>query len=233
MDWNAFVQGLLTNWLSDAIVVGGGIVLAILKKRGSRWAGTIAYGFAGSAFLAIIVYAFTGHALLSRETPHTTPENIESNIRAWADKFSLGIQKETDDKYKFVYFVSLPSGRGVFVGPPKDREGYLQFQGNMTLAPEHIAYLKTMTPAQLERMQDEITIEMARAKIGFGVMVPFKGIFVTKTVPITSNLTADSFTSDLDEIDSSMLLAREAIRLAFFHSGMKTPEAMLRPALSQ
>jgi hypothetical protein len=43
---------------------------------------------------------------LSREQPQTTMENIESNVRAWADKFSLGIQKQTDDKFNFVYLIA-------------------------------------------------------------------------------------------------------------------------------
>jgi len=104
----------------------------------------------------------------------------------------------------------------------------------MPLGPEHIAFLKNMTPAQLERLSDEVNLEMARNRIGFMVMgAPFKGLLVTKTIPITSTLNEDSFIASLDEIDSSMLLAREAIRLAFFHNGMKTPEAMLRPIVSQ
>ncbi|MGB8472686.1 MAG: DUF2299 family protein [Candidatus Acidiferrum sp.] len=228
MDWTALVQGLLTNWLSDALVVGGGIVLAILKRRDSKWAGTIAYFLAACAFLSILGYTFTGRALLSVETPHTTPQNVELNIRSWADKFSFGVRKQTDNDFSFVYAVTVPSGRMILVGSPKIRPGYLLFRGNLLISPEHQAALKKLSPAQLERISDEINLEMARNKTGFTILnAPFREIVVSKGVPITSNLTEDSFLASLDEIDSSILLAREATRLAFFHNGV--PDVMPRP----
>jgi hypothetical protein len=33
----------------------------------------------------VISFVFTGHGLLSREQPRTTPENIEGNVRVWSD----------------------------------------------------------------------------------------------------------------------------------------------------
>jgi hypothetical protein len=83
----------------------------------------------------------------------------------------------------------------------------------MALGPEHIVFLKTITPSQLEQISDEINLEMARTKSSFVIVGgPLKGIVVTKAIPIANSLTVDSFTASLDEIDSSMLLAREAIR---------------------
>jgi hypothetical protein len=232
MEWNTIWQAFLAHWISELLILGSTALLAVLKERNSKWAGVFAYGFAGFAFMSIIVFTFTGHAIFSTETPHTTSENVESNVRVWADKFSLGIQKQADDKFSFVYAISLPTGRGVLVGRPKQREGYLQFQGNTALSPEHEAALKKLSPSQLERISDEISLEMARSKVGFAAIgVPFKGLVVSKAVPITSSLTEDSFVATLDEIDSDMLLAREAIRLAFFRNGV--PDVMPRLVASQ
>lgn len=161
-------------------------------------------------------------------------ENVESNVETWADKFSLGIQKQEDVKFSFVFAISLPSGRTVPVGRPKEQSRYLQFQGNMSIAPEHEAILKSLSAPQLERVIDEINIELARSKIGFAFVTgTVNGIIVTKSVPITNDLTEDSFIASLNEIDSSMLLAREAIRLAMLHNDDVASRATPRPAISQ
>jgi hypothetical protein len=230
-DWNWLWQAATWDWV---LVPLGGILLAYLRKKNPNWAGVLIYGLGGSAFIALIIFALMGRPMLSRPKPQTTTDNVEANIKTWADDLSLSVQKQTDNNFSFVVGIGLPSGRMVQVGKPKQRDRYLQFQGNMALGPEHLAFLKKMTLPQMERVSDEINLEMARSKIGFLIVgTPFKGIVVTKGVPITSSLTEDSFAASLDEIDSSMLLAREAIRLAFFHSGMTTPEAMLHPLLSQ
>ena len=207
-------------------------VITYLRKTQSTWATPLLYFVLSFMGVFVIAFTLTGKALLLRERPQTTPENVESNIKAWADKFSLGIQKGTDNKFSFVYSIALPSGRMVLVGRPKEREGYLQFQGNMQLSPEHEAAVKKISSAQQVRISDEISLELARSKIGWAVVgAPFKGIVVSKAIPITSNLTEDSFIASLDEMDSSILLAREAIRLAFLHNGV--PDIMPHPVTSQ
>jgi len=133
----------------------------------------------------------------------------------------LGIQKQSDDKFNFIYLIALPSGRSVLVGNPKQREGYLQLEGTMALGPEHQAALKKLSPTQLESIMDEINLEMAIGKVGFGfVNGPTQAMFVSKAIPISSSLNENSFVGYLDEMDSALLLAREAIRLAFAHNGV-------------
>jgi hypothetical protein len=236
MDLNPIVQGILTNWFSDLLILVGGAALAVLRKKNSPWAGVAAYFLIGCACMSVIVFTFVGHAILAKETPQTTAENIEPNIRAWSDQFSLGIQKQADDNFDFAYAISLHSGRTVLVGRPKVRDRYLQFQGNVTLAPEHEAAVQKLSLSQQQRLADEINLEMARNKIGFAFIgPPFKGIRVSKGVPITSNLTEDSFAASLDEIDSSILLARESLRLAFFRVGIPdvVPSTSLLPSTSK
>jgi len=223
----------LFKWV---LVPLGGIMLALLKRKKSDWVWTspILYGLAGSAFIAMIMFALMGRPMLSRQKPQTTPENIESNVKMWADNFSLGIQKQTDDKFSFLYAIALPSGRAVLVGRPVQRDRYLQFQGIMPISPEHEAILEKLSPPQLERFTDEVNIEMARSKMGFLLVGgPIKGVIVTKAIPITNSLTEDSFVAYLDEIDSSMMLAREAIRLALLRTDDATSKPTPRPATSQ
>ena|ERR1700740_602724 len=120
MDVSGLLHALLAHWIEDLFIAGVTALFGILKYRESRWAGVLLYAFVGLASSALIIFAFTGRAVFSFDTPQTTPENIEANVKTWADAFSLGIQKVADPNYSFVYAISLRSGRSVLVGHPKD-----------------------------------------------------------------------------------------------------------------
>jgi hypothetical protein len=229
----AILLWLAGNILWDLVLIGFcSSIIAYIAKKKAEWAAPALYFVITACCIFVIQYTLIGKPLLSHEQPQTTTENIESNIKVWADKFSLGIQKEKDDRFSFAYIISLPSGRLALVGCLKEREGYLQFQGKTTVTPEQEVILKKFSPSQIEHLTDEISIEMARSRINWwAVNESFeKGIIVAKAIPITSNLTEDVFGTTLDDIDHSMLLAREAIRLALAHVDAK---ARPHPAPSQ
>ena len=93
------------------------------------------YGLAGMACVGIVWFTVTGRALLSKEQPQTTIDNVEANIRAWADSFSYTITKENPSPNQyFLYLIVLHSGGVVFVSRNKDKGRYLKFQGNIALA---------------------------------------------------------------------------------------------------
>lgn len=223
MDWTWFsgvLQGIFGTFLYDLLLAGvAAALLAYLKAKKETWAGPTLYGLAGFTMVMVIAIAFIGRPLLSKTQPETNPENIEDNIKAWSDDFSLGVQKQqSDDKFYFTYAISLPSGRTVMVGRAKQTGKYLNFQGNLTVAPEHEAILKNLSASQLEHFTDEINMEMARNKTGFALMSgQTRAIVVAKAVPITNNLNEDLFLNSLNEIDTSILVAREAVRLALEH----------------
>jgi hypothetical protein len=113
MDWlTGVLQGIFGSILYDLLLAGMvAALLAYLKAKKERLAGPALYGLVGFTMVMVIAIALTGHALLSKETPQTTLENVEANIKTWAETFSLGIQKQTDINFTFIYAISLPSGR--------------------------------------------------------------------------------------------------------------------------
>jgi hypothetical protein len=94
-DWLFDVlQGIFAHLLYDLLLaVGVGALITYLKSTQSRWANPALYGLSAFAAVLVISYVFVGHALLSKEEPQTTGENVEKNIRAWADVFQLGVTR--------------------------------------------------------------------------------------------------------------------------------------------
>ena len=116
-DWiNTVLLGFFGNALYDllgATLVGA--LIGYLKKRKPDLAGAVLYFLAGFAAVMVVAFVLVGRPLLSKEQPQTTPENIEGNVKAWADTFNIGIQKR-----------DAPPGQSfLYVLPSKTAQRYL------------------------------------------------------------------------------------------------------------
>jgi hypothetical protein len=77
------------------------------------------------------------------------------------------------------------------------------------------AIVDKLPKEQNQRIVDEVTLELARSKLGHVIVrFPLKTIILLESVPRTNNLTEDSFVSHLDEMDSASELADKATVLA-------------------
>jgi hypothetical protein len=216
MDLDGLVQGVVSNAVWWTVVLVGGAVLAVLRAKWPRYAGPVLYGLLGIASLAIIGFAILGHSLLSREQPQTTPENVEANIRAWADSFVVGVTKAPVKEAHFALVITLHNGNPVVVARTKDRPNWLALQSTLTLSPEHQAAMAKLSKAQADTVVEELTLELARSKMGYELSgpPPLQSITLSRAVPITSNLTEDAFAGQLDQMDSAMQLVRVALTLS-------------------
>jgi hypothetical protein len=116
------LEGLFINFLWEFLLASAfAALIAYLKATREKWAGPILYGAAGFALVFFIGFTLTGRSPLSNAQPETMPENIQANIRAWADEFDLFIQKQ--DVHNFD-----PAIQSVF-GITGDYE--LHFSGNV------------------------------------------------------------------------------------------------------
>jgi hypothetical protein len=214
--WNSLLDGLLAHGLYDLLILAGGIALGVLKKRNAKWAAIIAYGLGGCTLVAILIFTFTGHAILSMQQPETTAANVETNIRAWADNINLGVTKEQPGQdYDFLYLITLRSGGTVLVGRAKRRESYIQFQANVTVSKDHRDLLAKLSKDQQDRVVQETALELARFRVGYGMAgPPLSGVLLTKAVPITTGLTEATFIGYLDEMDDAIELSEESIVLS-------------------
>lgn len=215
-----FFGNLIWDFVLAAVVAA---VVTWLKSKQSKWATPVLYGISSFAAILVISFVLVGHGLLSREQPQTNMENIEENLKAWTNTYSMGIQKQSDDKFFFTYKVTLQNGTLVWVGRPKDKNKYLNFQSVIMLSPEHNALAEKLTQQQLERVTDYINVEMAKSGMGFAfVRLPSRGMFIARGVPISSNLTETTFIDTLDEMDRGVLLCKETLKIALERESIVT-----------
>jgi hypothetical protein len=217
-DWvHGVLQAIFGSLLYELLLATAvAALMTWLKSKQSRWATPLLYGVSAFAAVLLISYVLVGRGLLSKEQPETTPENVETNIRSWADNLGLGVAKQESgaDNY-FLYLIALHSGRVVYVGRTKSRPNYIQFQSNVTVSKEHQELLSKLSEERRNMVIQETLLELARSRIGYEIPGPkFTVVMLTKSVPITSGLTEATFGGYLDEMDSAMALSIEAIVLS-------------------
>src|SRR5579863_4498784 len=194
---NSLFEGTLSKAIWAALSAGGSIVLAWLKRKGWPWAIPILYGF---GIFALVTFSLIGLQIWFTPGPNLseriTTENIEGHVRNWLDGFGLGVQRQTDASALFEFVVSVRNGNRIVIERTRDRDRYLSIQGSMNVSPEHAAIIGKLSDAQSLQMFDEITLEMARSKIGFQVETAPKSsrvqsVIAFKGIPITEDLTGD------------------------------------------
>lgn len=238
MDWlNGVLQGILGTLIYDlllAAVVAG--LIAWLKSKQSSWASPVLYGLGAFTLVLLISYTLLGHGLLLKPAESITPENSEEHIKRWAEELGLGITKgpKIGDTY-FSYVVTLKSGNPIGIMRAVALPGFLQFQSSLFLAPEQQAELRTMTQERVQSVMQELTVQLALSKVGY-TMVGIdtthlmQTIILSKSIPISGNLTEGSFASSLDELDSAVGLVRATLALSIKrnnpHRTMITPHVV-------
>ena len=218
-DW--LVQNLVSNIIYGVLIVGTGALFAWLKAKRPAYAPHAIYALASMTCVAILMFAVTGRPVWSTQ-PHITPDNVEEYVRKWADSLSLGVTRApspSPDGY-FGVLITLKSGNGVVVGRGKEVPDYLQIQIPLVMTTEHQAAFSKLTKDQQKTIVEEVTLEMARAKIGNMIVQamvndqPQSPTIVLQSNPPIEGLTKDGFVNRLDAIDSAITLVRATTFLA-------------------
>jgi hypothetical protein len=109
----------------------------------------------------------------------------------------------------------------------KDKPAFLQFATTITFSPEHQAVMGTLTKDQVDTVIQEISLELARTRVGsaIGTMsLPQTGtngvgqtmVVLQKAAPI-GNLTEARFADAVDDIEFTVSLVRAAANLSLRH----------------
>jgi len=224
MDWAGLWQGVLSNLLYGLIILGAGALLAALRIRWPSYAEPARYALTGAAGAALILFALLGKGISTKSPPETTAENLETNIRKWADDAGLPIAKAppTAEGIYFGYTVTATSGVPISVFRAKQKPGFLQMQCALFMSAEHLSMMAKLTKEQADDAMEEIILEMDRSRIGFvmttGASLPLlagqtattkpeilqQTIVVTKPIAVSRDLNEGSFLARIDEIDSEV-----------------------------
>jgi hypothetical protein len=226
MDWSGLWSSVLSNLVWWLLFVGGSALLGWLRAKKPQIAGPVLYGLAGATCLGILWFTFTGHAILSKQLPQITPDNIEGNVRKWADSLGMSVARmpqvaSSPDVY-FGILVTLQNGTPIYVFREKEKPGYLQMQTPLALSPEHLALLNKLTPDEENSVSQEVLLEVARTRMGYQVMtasgqqvapqsqpmVLQQTIVLMEGVPIGNELTEAAFAQHANELDSAVMIVR-------------------------
>lgn len=183
-------------------------MIAWLTKRASPWLVPLCWGIGASV---VILLGAGALAVIAKSAPlsatATTVDNIEANIRHWVDTFHLSIQRVADDPASyFAYNVSSRYGRTTTIIRSRQLERYLLMQNSVSVGPEHLRQLTALPQPQAILLVRDLSIEMARFKIGFEYNIPLTVVVIKKTLPITTDLTEASFVQAFDEMESAQVL---------------------------
>lgn len=118
----------------------------------------------------------------------------------------------------------LKGGNPIEIRRVKRSPTYLQLQSNLVLSPEHKEMLAKLTPEQCALVTEQLSLELARSKIGFTIIGPparkeepqIQLVVLSKAVPI-SGLTESMFAAYMDEMDSAIKLSRTTTALILDH----------------
>jgi hypothetical protein len=215
MDW--LWQGLLTNWLAHLgisfLPVLGilAVLLVFLKLKAPAWADPIWYGLGAFTFLVVSLYALKAMDTLPPKVPQITFDNVEVTVKTWLEHFGLGIQKTSTADAIFTYKITLKNGTPVVIARTKELDNYITLQANLEVSPEHRVLLEKMKNEQITQLIHEVILELARSKIEGWLVLPLQNVVLSRRVPITSNLTEDTFMERLQDIHFALNAARETI----------------------
>jgi hypothetical protein len=221
MDWNWIWQNLASAFLWELVlIIGGGALLGYIRAKWPHVASPVMFGVVAAACLGVLSFVFTGHSVLSKEAPQTTPQNVEENVKAWADHWGLAMQTQpqpTNPPSRFTLLIRLPNDDPVVISQLTANNRYLQIQGTISSGLDLLALSKNLSKDQHIRVQFELMQELALARTVYRLNMAgddITGVTLTETVPITPRLTEDEFVLLLDEMGSDLNLTRATMALA-------------------
>jgi len=165
-----------TNILSDVVyglfILGGGVFLAYLKNKHSDKAPAALYGFIGAACIAVLIFAVSGRAVFTHRPPEVTTDNIEENVKLWAEHLGMNIGPASEPDSYFAYSLGIPnSGFSVEVFRlVKEKPSFLQFKSVVAVAPEHQQAISKMSQPGIDRAIEQLTLELDRANLGIYIV---------------------------------------------------------------
>lgn len=213
--WEKVVPSLV----AAVIIFGGGIVLGLLRAHGSDLAGPLLYGLAGSASLLVLMLGTYAVFMFRRmAAERMTPEHADDSVRRWLRGFGMTVTDiacppESDEVFKFRFQpMAGPKPSTVLVAQLKDQPRYLVLQSTTDLSVEQRDLFASMGVEERERVFGNIKTELERARVKYDINLP-RRLTVLKRIPITGNLTQDSFAEHLDMLTSDSMIATNRLEM--------------------
>jgi hypothetical protein len=218
-------QGIVTSIVAAVLFAVGATVLTWVRNKWPKYGSLALYWVATAACLSILSFALTGYVPFASHPPQVTADNIENNIKLWSENLGLAFTNAPIPDSYFGYRITTGSGNQIQVSrSTKQKPAYLQLAATLAVSLEHQAILGTLKKDQIETMMQEITLEVSKKGLGFAIassVIPQTGTnSIGQTVMVfqkgisIASLSETSFASSIDEMESTIVLARVATQLA-------------------
>jgi hypothetical protein len=180
----------------------GGIVLGLLKARGSLYLVPVLYGLAGCAII-LGASAFATYIAASTAQPQhrIAPKRAATALRNLMDRVGMQIQNMGHPDFLMHYVVTLNNGRKISIKQLKQHPYFLYLTLSITYDDIDNTNFAAL-PGGTTQLLSDVRTHLSLAKIGFdGVVCPFKEITLSKAVPITPTFGELEFLNALGEMD--------------------------------
>ncbi len=227
---DSLIQGIIQNWFSDLIklAVMAAITFALTKLNAKypQWGAHARYALMTFVLLALLIFTFTGRAIFAPPiSQEVTPENVEANIKIWADHLAISYQRKDVPDGDFFYGTVTVGNIPIDVFRVKGKPGYLQMKGTLNFAAQHQSAMAKLSERDFSQFVNQLNLEVARLKLTADVGLIFDQktkqpirttIVLDKGIPI-AGLSEGIFSSQVDDINGDINQLK-----AFVNAGLAT-----------
>ena len=214
------VQSIFARFIWELLLATGvGGLIAGLKVKKEKWAGPVLYGLTAFALIFVLGYVLTGQAPLRGQSQEVNPENVEENIKVWADHLAMSLERQPPNDTKFFSYVGrVHNGDPVEIFRAKEKPGYLQFMATVNASPEHRAALAKLSERESAQFINQLNLEVARLRMTSDVGVSFNekrelinlSVLLQKGVPIP-DLNEGYFSVQFDDVTGAVAQVKAVV----------------------
>jgi hypothetical protein len=210
---------MLTKWKANVGTVGA-FLLALIAWLGFFGidARTIRAKMTAHYIFLIAALIFTCLFILSLRylwrVTRVTPENIHLKIRQWLDAFNVSHRVVPFEPWYFRYDVTS-WGQMFYVGRPKTGGGRILYIELRTgIMADHVKAFNALSDFDKRRLQGQIALEIARARISSSVhKEDYSDFSITRTLPINAKLGETDFFNAMAEVYYGAMVVWNSIGL--------------------
>ena len=211
-------QEVIAHWIILALGLGGGTMLAALKKFWPSVADPVLYGAAGFTLVVMLLLSMLqlrSFNTSTQEPPIESQESLEEVLRGWADSFGWGTRPLQVENALIAFQVSLYNGAvRVPIIQSEQLAGFLTIRVNLALSDEEREQFLSLEQNVATQLIRTLRIEMARMGIDFAISeVPLNIVRLEKKLPITPSLAQHEFLATVSQVDQARIVYSQTIGL--------------------
>jgi hypothetical protein len=218
------VQSIFARFIWELLLATGvGGLIAGLKVKKEKWAGPVLYGLTAFVLIFVLGFVLTGQAPLHGQPQEVSAENVEDNIKIWADHLAMSLERQPPSEPNFFsYLGRVHQGDPIEIFRAKEKPAYIQLKGALSsLSAEHRAAFAKLSEHDATNFLNQLNLDLTRLKMTVALGVVYDvakrqpidfSVAIQKAVPI-SNLNEGSFAEQFDEVNTAVAQVRAATNL--------------------